>query len=239
MKNNQIWTTLKTWICPDKCMVCGIVLEDNDLEYICNSCKEGLLTKDVCDRCGKPYSIKGHLCPYCYEMPRQVTRILALCPYIDLYKESVLRWKYTGIRKYARGYGVLMANTLIKLQQLEIDYLVPIPIARHRYLDRGFNQAYDLAIQISKHTQIPVWDILARSRDTKPQSACKKEERIKNIHGAIKLKDEVSFTKPIKLAFIDDIYTTGSTIKECIRVLQKVEKIEIETIYVLVVCLAI
>lgn len=239
MNNNHILAVLKEWVCPDKCMICGVLLENSTPEYMCDTCKEGLLTKDICPRCGKPYSAKEDVCPYCYEMPSQVTRILALCPYTDLYKESVLRWKYTGIRKYARGYGMLMAYTLIRAHKLEIDYLVPIPIARHRYLDRGFNQAYDLAVEISKHTNIPVWDILERSRDTKPQSACKKEERIKNIRGAIKVKDEIDFKGPIKIAFVDDIYTTGSTIKECIRVLKKVKNIEIEEIYVLAVCLAI
>ena len=239
MRNTIVLDWLKEWICPDKCMICSMFLEENLPECICNSCEEGLLIRDVCPRCGKPYSIKGDPCLYCYEMPPQVTRILALFPYIDLYKESVLRWKYTGMRKYARGYGILMANTLIRSQQLEIDCLIPIPIARHRYLDRGFNQAYDLATEVSKHTQIPVWDVLERSRDTKPQSACKKEERLKNIYGAIKVKDEVSFEGPIKIAFVDDIYTTGSTIRECIRVLKAIENIEIEAIYVLTVCLAI
>ncbi|MEG0320015.1 MAG: ComF family protein [Niameybacter sp.] len=230
--------TLKAWLCPDKCMVCGCLLEGNEACGLCPSCETGLLVRDVCPKCGKPYATNTGACGYCNEVPAQVTCVRALFPYIDLYKESVLRWKYTGIRKYAKGYGALL-STFIQAEHLEIDYLIPIPIARHRYLDRGFNQALDLADEVAKRTHIPVWDVLARSHDTKPQSACKKEERAKNIRGAIKMRTHTFCETSVKIALIDDIYTTGSTVRECIRVLQRESNIQIEQIYVLAVCLAI
>lgn len=235
---------VREWLCPNKCIVCRSFIEENSGVGLCLHCEETLLERNLCPRCGKPYGVDSSVCSYCNEVPRGVTRILALFPYVDFYKESVLRWKYTGIRKYAKGYSVLMAN-LIQREHLDIDCLIPVPIARHRYFERGFNQAFDLAHEVSNDTSIPVLELLERAYDTKPQSACKKEERAKNIHKAIRVKEDtkqdlqIEGNVSINIALIDDIYTTGSTVAECIRALKQETSIQIQDIYVLTVCLAI
>lgn len=235
---------LREWLCPNKCIVCRSFLEEHSEVGLCLHCEEKLLERDLCPRCGKPYGVDSSTCSYCDQVPKRITRVLGLFPYVDLYKESVLRWKYTGIRKYAKGYGALMAS-LVEVEHLEIDCLIPIPIARHRYLERGFNQALDLAEEVSRRTSIPVWNVLERAHDTKPQSACKKEERAKNIYKSIQIKESIRYDPvieengPINIAFLDDIYTTGSTVAECIRALKQDTSIQVQNIYVLTVCLAI
>lgn len=230
--------TLKNLICPNKCMVCQTLLDINQNQYTCVKCETSLLERDVCDRCGKPYAPILGECMHCHQVPNNLLRVLALFPYIDLYKESVLRWKYTGIRKYAKGYAHLIVSELIHKEGLEIDGFIPIPISYKRYKKRGFNQALDLAKQLEAKTDIPVYDVLERCKETKPQSACKKEERARNIRGAIHLKSNLPLEGPVSIAFVDDIYTTGSTIYECIRAMKET-KVQINKIYVLTVCLAI
>lgn len=219
-------------------MICHELLETDRAHYTCIKCETKLLERDICDRCGKPYAPILGTCMYCNEVPNSVSKVMALFPYVDLYKESVLRWKYTGVRKYAKGYANLITSELIHKQELQIDGFIPVPISYKRYIKRGFNQAFDLAKQLEAKTQIPVYDILERCKETKPQSACKKEERAMNIRGAIHLKSNLSLEKPINIALVDDIYTTGSTICECIRVIKKAQ-IPVDKVYILTVCLAI
>lgn len=231
-------TLLKEWICPDRCIVCSKFLDKPGEVFTCCACEVLLLERDLCSRCGKPYALNEGVCLYCHEVPRHISRIRALFPYTGLYKESVLRWKYSGIRKYGKGYADLMMGTFMNEIKDEVDGFIPIPISRKRYRQRGFNQALDLAHALSQQTHIPVYDILERCKETKPQSACKKEERATNIKGAISLKEHIPLEGPLTIAFIDDIYTTGSTVRECINVLEQTS-LEIKKIYVLAVCLAI
>ena len=72
-----------------------------------------------------------------------------------------------------------------------------------------------------------------------PQSACTKEERRANIKGTIFLADDTLPNLPQHVAFIDDIYTTGSTVGECIKVLKRADKrYEHTTFHVRTVCRA-
>lgn len=228
---------LKKMICPDKCIICSQLLEEPSKTYTCSKCAVHLLERDVCDRCGKPYAFQEKICLYCKEEPLRLVCVKALFPYDEHYKESIQRWKYKGMRKYAKGYGAWMVESWIDILSEEIDGFVPIPISKRRYQRRGFNQALDLANQLYNATGIPVYDVLERCRETKPQSSCKKEERTRNIRGAIKVKEDFYLQESVTLAFIDDIYTTGSTVRECIYMLEKAG-IKLNKVYVLVVGLA-
>ncbi|MGL4346196.1 MAG: ComF family protein, partial [Cellulosilyticaceae bacterium] len=120
----------------------------------------------------------------------------------------------------------------------EIDGLIPVPVSPKRYRKRGFNQAYDLAREVSVHTHVPVYDLLRRIRNTKPQSECTKAQRASNVKGSIGINSQnlQKIDKILKkVAIIDDIYTTGSTARECAKMLQQCFKGEIEQIFVLVV----
>lgn len=233
---------LKKWVYPDKCIVCGKLLESSGMvqyQYFCHHCESHMMSEGVCKRCGKPYAPAGE-CLYCDEIPQEVTAIRSLFPYIDFYKESVLRWKYKGVRKYSKGFASLMASELLTKEDFMIDGFIPIPIAPNRYNQRGFNQALDLANELSTLTQIPVYDILRRTKNSKPQSACSKDERRQNIRGTIEVSGTLPITRPKHLALVDDIYTTGSTVLECIQVLNGLNREEeLEVFYVLTVCMSI
>ena len=229
---------LKEMICPDKCIICSKLLERPSKSYTCPKCEAQLLERDVCNRCGKPYAFQEQTCLYCKEEPLRLVCVKALFPYSGRYKESIQRWKYTGMRKYAKGYSALMVENWMEVLRQEVDGFIPIPISEKRYQKRGFNQALDLANQLSSQTDIPVYDVLERCKETKPQSSCKKEERARNIKGAIKMKEGFSFEEPVTLAFVDDIYTTGSTVRECMHVLEKAG-VKAKKVYVLAVGLAI
>ena len=114
----------------------------------------------------------------------------------------------------------MMADYVIenKLQAiLDADMVVPVPLWKEKEKKRGFNQAALMAESFSKITGIPYDEsVIMRIRDTAPQSSLRKHQRDANIRSAFKVTDE-NKVKGRKILLLDDIYTTGSTVRECAK----------------------
>lgn len=112
-------------------------------------------------------------------------------------------------------------------------FIIPIPLARKRLKWRGFNQAEELGKEIGKYFNLPVLvNILEKKKETKPQATLSEKERRKNVLGSFSLK-KGSNLKGKKIILLDDVYTTGTTMTECARVLK--EKGEVKEVIGLVV----
>lgn len=99
------------------------------------------------------------------------------------------------------------------------DFILPVPLHKNRLLERGFNQSLILAKAFAKKNNIPMdCNSLIRHIDTKPQASLEKKDREKNILNAFSLRDTKKITGK-SVIIIDDVYTTGSTIKECSKIL--------------------
>jgi ComF family protein len=208
-------------------MVCHSFIQKE--EVVCRKCESGKLIPSICF---KETDLK-----LCSKV--KVGQVLALFPYEEKYKKAVHRWKYKGVRKYAKGFASLLAEQILLQEEALPDYLVPVPLARDRYANRGFNQSYDLAKQLSVGLGIPLTNHLIRHKKTKPQVECNKKERLTNVSHSMGFDSKFFSKKVTKIALIDDIYTTGSTINECIRAILKEKKTEIDLdIEIWVVCKA-
>ncbi|WP_054739646.1 ComF family protein [Cellulosilyticum ruminicola] len=238
-KSLQWFHKLKQIIYPRKCTLCNTILDQLEVDCLCGKCSHYLLKEHTCPKCGRPYHLGKERCLVCEQLElKHIERIIALFPYKEVCRESVLRWKYKGIRQYARSYASLFINEIGLLDKIQVDGLIPVPLAPNRLRKRGFNQALDLANEMSILTGIPVYDCLERTKKTKPQSQCSREERLKNIIGSIKIKKNKIFYPELKqVAIIDDIYTTGATIKECVRVIRESLRLKNDNVYVIVVCI--
>lgn len=234
--------TILEIVYPPKCIWCRKILQPMDGTYCCHLCedkleevRQGLLKEE---QTLKVIEVLGE------EENLQLNPCLALVPYSLEYRQAILRWKYSGIRKYAKAFASLIVERKI-LERLQIDMLVPVPLAPSRMKKRGFNQALDLAEEMGKLTEIPVWNCLKRTRDTKPQAECSKRERSENIKDSITFNEQFEESKQYKkqkrietvncIAIIDDIYTTGSTARECMKVLEKQFLFRDATFYIIVV----
>jgi ComF family protein len=114
-------------------------------------------------------------------------------------------------------YLGLFAGIFLKTKNISVDFLVPIPLHWTRYAWRGYNQAHEICSGIASITKIPVASILERPYKTKPQTECSFKERKENVKGKMTLKKTVPKNSHILL--IDDVMTTGATIKEASKVL--------------------
>jgi ComF family protein len=92
--------------------------------------------------------------------------------------------------------------------------IVPVPLYHRRRRERGFNQACELALGLSKAIKIPVLDCLYRYRETVSQTKLQRSARWENMTGAFRMKPGFDVTGA-HLLLIDDVFTTGATVNAC------------------------
>lgn len=153
-------------------------------------------------------------------------------------KRSIGWFKYNRRKEYADFYALELSKWYgKKIISWNPDMLIPVPVHRSREKQRGFNQASIIAGKLGDILKIPVCtDILVRTRKTLPQKELSNEERKKNIHHAFAVAGKnVNYCRTLnRVVLIDDIYTTGSTLDACARVLRSCG---VKEIYFITLCI--
>ncbi len=119
-----------------------------------------------------------------------------------------------------------MADKLAALDP-KPELLIPVPLHKHRYRQRQFNQATEIARPISQQLGIPLnLNACVRVRDTKPQFDLPAKQRKKNLRKAFAMKNAIHADH---VAIIDDVVTTGNTVNEFAKLVRRsgVGKIDI------------
>ena len=209
---------------PRRCPVCGEIVPLGTPGGICAAClpKLDLVKGAVCMKCGRELSDASEkYCSDCRKRPKSFAYGCALCNYDDIMQHAVTRIKYANRREYiAPLAGLFAACCADVIRGMDADCLVPVPIHPERRRRRGFNQAELLAEALGGRLGIPVrTDILFRSRRTEPQKELSPDERIRNLLTAFSAPEGAA--AGLDVILVDDIYTTGSTIEACTRVLQR------------------
>lgn len=96
-----------------------------------------------------------------------------------------------------------------------IDFITPVPLHKKRQAERGFNQSETIAQIIGKIINKPVINLIIRQRNTKHQARLNKEERLLNVKDAFVISRKVNG----RVLLVDDVFTTGSTMRECTKAL--------------------
>lgn len=200
-----------------------------------------LIYPPKCGICGKLN--KNFLCNKCYRLLKNDAEfnIEKFKKIENEFDEQIYMFKYEGtIRRVILQYKFqeksylykTIVNFLLKNEKLfeiikSYDTIVPVPISKKRKKERGYNQSYLLARDIANKTGIKLEnDVLFKIKNIIEQSKLNKEDRLKNIKGVY----EINNSKKIKnknILLIDDIYTTGSTVNECCKVLKKANPVKI------------
>lgn len=206
---------------PGSCCLCdGPGFTGLDL---CEVCIDGLPLNSVCcSRCAAPVAQRTTnrmiVCGSCLHEEPQITRTIA--PYIFGFPvDHIVRsLKFNNEEKYARLAGELLAQRVHDARDSKPECLIPVPLHRQRYLDRGFNQAELVAKYCGARLSLPIIrNRLIRCRNTPAQTGLGRRLRHKNLRGAFQI---VSGTVlPRHIALIDDVITTGSTVREISAVL--------------------
>lgn len=107
------------------------------------------------------------------------------------------------------------------------DIIMPVPISKKRNKERGYNQSALITTELSKKLNLElINNCLYKTKNVIEQSKLSKEKREENIQGVYSLKN-IELLKDKKLLLVDDIFTTGSTVNECCKVLRQANVKEI------------
>jgi ComF family protein len=146
--------------------------------------------------------------------------------------QSLILAKHRGDRTAARELGLLLCS-MPSMKELSVDYLVPIPLHWTRYAWRGFNQAAEIAHVISRAQAVPVAHLLKRHRRTRFQAALSASARITNVQGVFSLKNRAMTVYQGKhIVLVDDLMTTGVTLKEAASALFRLKPASISAVVV-------
>ena len=122
---------------------------------------------------------------------------------------------------YKTFVNFLLKNKKIFENIKKYDTIIPVPISKKRQKERGYNQSLLIAREISNQTNLKlVNNCLIKTKNIIEQSKLNKEDRQQNIQGVYKLQNE-QLIKNKNVILVDDIYTTGSTVNECSRMLKQ------------------
>ncbi len=205
---------------PRRCPVCdGIVTPWGDL--CCKACinKVRYIGVNYCMRCGKGLSRQEtEYCHDCRRHPHLFERGRSLYRYEGV-AGTLFRFKYQGRQEYADFFAEEMYRHLGQdICAMQADAIVPVPLHKSRYKERGYNQSALLGKALAKRCQIDFLDnIVIRQKKTVPQKQLNYKERQNNLKRAFKLSgNDVKLNTVI---IIDDIYTTGSTVDALSQVL--------------------
>jgi ComF family protein len=175
-----------------------------------------LLPAPRCERCGHPL-VKG-TCQWCGVLDARVAAARSVCWMTGgTGGELVHAMKYSGWHVLARPMAERMARLDGLCARHQRTALVPVPLARSRERERGYNQSDVLAREISRCCAVPLWSgALVRTRDTPTQTALTPQQRLRNVADAFSIVAAFrTRCRGAHLILVDDVITTGATMNAC------------------------
>jgi ComF family protein len=210
---------------PALCLGCAHSLDPG--QYFCPACTTQLKhLNNPCSLCGNENQTGGSLCAACLYDPPRWQKLVAPLNYQGLTRDLLIQLKFAESLHLANSLVSTVINQFDTGEPLP-EVLLPVPLHRNRLLDRGYNQAFEIARIMSHLLDMPVdTHALCRVRDTESQSGLSAYKREKNILKAFAYNSPVHYSH---VAVVDDIVTTGSTANEITKTLHRngVEHVEI------------
>jgi ComF family protein len=230
----QFSATLLEFFLPRLCLFCGVAVGEKAAIAVCPACEARIkwVESPLCTCCGKVFEERegpDRVCGECQTDSPPFARARAAALYDGPVATAITRFKFS--RQMA--FLPVMQHWLKRPLCLELvaaaDLLAPVPLHPKRIKNRGFNQALLLA---RAFPGVPVArEAVVRTRHTAPQVGLNPKERKDNVKGAFAVPDP-ELVKGKSVLLIDDLFTTGSTVKECARVLRRAGARRVEVLTV-------
>ena len=221
---------------PPHCANCGADTASG--VHLCDKCagEAKRIEPPMCERCSEPFAgaiFETFTCANCAE--RKLHFECAVAPYLSrgVVREFIHRFKYDRERYLRQPLAAWLAEALDdeRLQRRPFDLIVPVPLHPTRQRERGFNQASELAALLSRRCAVPVNAALQRIRYTTTQTRLDREQRMENLRGAFRVR-QTADVQNRHLLLVDDVFTTGSTVDECARVLRQADAASVRVVTV-------
>jgi competence protein ComFC len=219
---------LLDFVYPQHCAICKKYLRREEKD-ICEVCWNSLvvLTDPFCPYCKSFVEEEKTECSFCkfageFSEDHKISLVRSLGRFDDYYRELVHRFKYGKKIPLGKRLGQRLGETINDDSIFsKSDFLIPVPLHKSRYRERGFNQSEIIAEEISKATGLPfLKDMLKRKKNTKDQTNLSPQQREENVRGAF-VVTEPEMINGKKIILVDDVITTGATLSECARMLKQ------------------
>lgn len=216
----NILTAAADFLVPKRCVVCH-----REGDFFCAHCRQDLvyLEAPVCPVCTRA-AIDGFTHPRCR---RRFTldRVFIPFRYRGPLSAAIKKLKYKKVTALSDFLVGLMRETMEE-QGVTVGkhaLILPVPLHPVKEWERGFNQAALLAESLGKTLGLKVAaGVVKRTKETVSQTRLKVKEREKNVRGAFVVdKTKAAVIKGKDLILIDDVFTTGATLRECGRILKR------------------
>lgn len=218
---------------PKKCPLCHQILKEKN-SLVCPDCfqKAMPMKEPLCMKCGRLVRMEEEYCQDCRSGVHHFTEGRSIFPYGEIWRQSLVRFKYYGCREYGDFYAKAISIYGRKyLERWKPQLIVPVPLHSRKKRMRGFNQAAYLAERVSRFTGIPWSDnLVIKIRNTKSQKKLNASQRKKNLRNAYLVTRKIT---GFSVLVVDDVYTTGSTMDAMAMCLQEAGA---KDVYFLTVC---
>lgn len=218
----QIKYKILDFFYPKFCISCN-----KENTYLCPDCfsKIKLFPSSTCPYCNSR-SFEGLICK---NHRKNLKGFISAVPYSEnILRKIIDAQKYSFIKELSKPLAFLIFKFLKENPEIEFFknptnfVIIPIPLHSRRLRWRGFNQAEEIAKELSPLLKIPIeTKILSRKKYTKSQARLKEKEKIENVKGAFDVN--IKFIKNIKnkkIILVDDVATTLSTLEEAAKTLK-------------------
>ena len=212
------------FIYPPTCGICGKL----NTNFLCKKCERVLETEAIYG-VDKYKNIKKEIKEKTekerkkeIENKKYFDEHLYIFLYQGIIRRTILKYKFQEESYlYKTFVNFLLKNENFFEKIEKYDTIIPVPISKKRLKERGYNQSELIAKEISRNSNLKLeTENLYKARNIIEQSKLNKEERLKNIQGVYELINKENLYKK-KILLVDDIYTTGSTVNECAKVLKE------------------
>jgi ComF family protein len=222
--------SLEQLLLPAECLLCQALLPfAHSDDVVCGVCRHRWrrVTPPWCTRCGQPEPHFGP-CRLCAEWVPELREVRSAVWLAAGARDAVHALKYGHLPRIAADLAAVMARHLLR----PAGVLVPVPLDLQRARQRGYNQSLHLARELGRCWELPVADVLERTRRTVSQTTLTPAARQANVAGAFRLRnsdcglriDDRPANSAIRssqsaIVLVDDVFTTGSTLAACARAL--------------------
>lgn len=209
----RAWATV-----PAQCAVC----RGWPARPLCNACvSRHAQPLARCATCALPWAGPGPSCGACRINPPPLDACVAAVRYGFPWSACIADFKFNGQPGWGRAFATLLRSTPWVEPALDnCDRLVPMPLSAARLRDRGFNQALVLARALASGKAEA--DLLVRLRDTAPQHALGRTERLHNVRGAFAVQPlRAASLRGQRVVLVDDVMTSGASLHAAATVLRE------------------
>jgi len=219
LKVKDSLTFLINFVFPNNCIVCSA----KSGFYLCDKCLNSIKIYDKkrCSICSRPI-LSGDICGVCLSTTRYYSNGYSLFNYKnDTIKKIIEFIKFFNNPKLV-NFLFYFRKEILNLAIFDgVECIVPSPMHKDDIRARGYNQSVSISKVLSKITGLPVcYDMILKIKKTKKQVGLNYNGRKRNLSGAFQFCKSYNVKKVL---IVDDVFTTGSTINECAKILKSRE----------------